>query len=124
MNLLRCDKCSGVFCTKGKVDRDLLPAFCPMKTMENTIQIAVDKYAHTDVKSIYVPATITEKEAYEVVRGKRILVRPRIREMVEFAKKIGAKKIGAAFCTGLSDEASRVADALEPLRLHGLFCPV
>lgn len=113
MAVLRCDKCSGVFCTKGKVGKDLLPDFCPMKTMENIIQIAVEKYARTDVKSIYVPATITEKEAYEVVRGKRIPVRPRIRELVEFAKKVGTKKIGVAFCGGLSDEASRVADVLE-----------
>jgi len=84
-----------------------------MKTMDNIIQKAVEEYSYDDVKSIYVPATITEKEAYEVVRGKRIPVRPRIRELVEFAKKIGAQKIGVAFCTGLSDEASRVANVIE-----------
>jgi uncharacterized metal-binding protein len=124
MNVLRCDKCSGVFCTRGKVDKDLLPDYCPMKTMEDVIQTAEEKYAHDDVKSIYVPATLTEKEAYEVVRGRIIPVRPRIRELVEFAKKIGAKKIGVAFCTGLSDEASRVAEALEhfDLTVYSVRC--
>jgi len=113
MNVPRCDKCSGVFCTKGEIDKEVLPDFCPMKTMDNIIQKAVEEYSHDDVKSIYVPATITEKEAYEVVRGKRIPVRPRIRELIEFAKKIGAQKIGVAFCGGLSDEASRVANVIE-----------
>jgi uncharacterized metal-binding protein len=112
MNALECDKCSGAFCAQEKVDRNILPDFCPMKTMENIIQKAVEKYARDDVKLTYVPATITEREAYEVVRGKIIPVRPRIRELVEFSKKVMAKKIGVAFCTGLSDEASRVADVL------------
>jgi uncharacterized metal-binding protein len=40
-------------------------------------------------------------------------VRPRIREISEFAKKIGAKKIGMAFCSGLDDEASRIHAILE-----------
>jgi uncharacterized metal-binding protein len=84
-----------------------------MKTMDNIIQKAVEEYSHDDVKSIYIQAAITEKEAFEVMRGKRIPVRPRIRELVEFAKKIGAQKIGVAFCTGLSDEASRVANVIE-----------
>ena len=113
MNVPRCDKCSGVFCTKGKIDKDALPDFCPMKTMDNIIQKAVEEYSHDDVKSIYIQAAITEKEAFEVMRGKRIPVRPRIRELVEFAKKIEAQKIGVAFCAGLSDEASRVANVIE-----------
>jgi len=113
MNVPRCDKCLGVFCVKGDIDKDALPDFCPMKSMGDIIRKAVEEYSREDVKSIYVPATITEKEAYEIVRGKRIPVRPRIRELVEFAKKIGVRKIGIAFCTGLSDEASRVANIME-----------
>jgi uncharacterized metal-binding protein len=84
-----------------------------MKTMGNIISKALEEYIRDDVKSIYVPAAITEKEAYEVVRGEIIPVRPRIRELVEFAKKIGAQKIGVAFCTGLSDEASRITNVIE-----------
>ncbi len=40
-------------------------------------------------------------------------VRPRIKELVEFAKLLGFKKIGIAFCAGLRDEAGRVAEVLE-----------
>jgi uncharacterized metal-binding protein len=124
MNVLRCDKCSGVFCTKGKIEGYTLPEFCPMKSMENIIQRALEEYSHNDVKSIYIPAAITEKEAYEVVAGKMIPVRPRIRELIEFAKKIGAQKIGIAFCTGLSEEASRVANILERfgLKVYSVRC--
>ena len=116
--------CSGIFCVKGKFSKDTLPDFCPMKTMENIIQTAVKKYAEEEVKSIYVPATITEKEGYEIVRGKLIPVRPRIRELIEFAKKIGAQKIGIAFCTGLSDEASKVAAVLRHFgfTVHSVRC--
>jgi uncharacterized metal-binding protein len=91
---------------------DKLPDFCPMKISGTVIQEALREYVRNDVKSLYLSATITEKESYEVVRGKPIPVRPRIRELVEFAKKIGVKKVGLAFCGGLSDEASRVADVL------------
>jgi uncharacterized metal-binding protein len=113
MNDLRCGKCSGLFCSKEKIDKNLLPEFWPVKTMEEIIQKAVEKNAQDEVKSIYISAALIEKEAYEVVRGKRIPVRPRIKELLEFAKKIGGRKIGVAFCSGLSDEASRVADTLE-----------
>lgn len=40
-------------------------------------------------------------------------MRPRIREIVEFAKKIGVGRIGVAFCNGLSDEAARATLILE-----------
>ncbi|MEM3551497.1 MAG: DUF1847 domain-containing protein [Candidatus Bathyarchaeia archaeon] len=110
--VFQCDKCPGVFCQEGRFERDRLPDFCPMKTAGEVMQEALKEYASDDVKPLYVSAAITEKESYEVVGGKIIPVRPRIRELVEFAKKIGLKKIGVAFCGGLSDEASRVADVL------------
>ncbi|MEM3766323.1 MAG: DUF1847 domain-containing protein, partial [Candidatus Bathyarchaeia archaeon] len=40
-------------------------------------------------------------------------VRPRIRELIEFAKLINAKKLGVAFCAGLQDEAARTVAILE-----------
>lgn len=113
MSAPKCVKCSGIFCEKEEFDRNRLPDFCPMKEMESVIEAALEKYHYDEVKSIYVPAALTEKESYEVVRGRRIPVRPRIRELVDFAKKVKAEKIGMAFCAGLSDEASRVASVLE-----------
>jgi uncharacterized metal-binding protein len=84
-----------------------------MKTSEETINSVIKKYGQNDVKRIYVPATITEKEAYETIRGVRMAVRPRVKELVEFSKLINAQTIGIAFCAGMRDEAAKIVDFLE-----------
>ena len=114
--LPQCAKCPSAYCSRTpweKIDKERLPAFCPMKTSMETIRSAVEQYSEDSVKRIYVPATITEKEAYEVVRGALMAVRPRIKELIEFAKLIKAEKLGVAFCAGLSDEAARTVAVLE-----------
>jgi len=113
--LPQCVKCPA-YCsrmTSEEIDRDVLPQYCPMKTSEETIKSAIDRYKNDDVKRIYVPATITEKEAYEVVRGVTMAVRPRIKELIEFGKLIDAKTMGVAFCAGMQDEAARIVAILE-----------
>ena len=84
-----------------------------MKTNEEIIKSAIEKYGEDDIKKIYVPATVTEKEAYEHVRGALMAVRPRIKEIIEFGKLVHAKKLGVAFCAGLHDEAARIVTILE-----------
>lgn len=96
-----------------KIDKKVLPEYCPMKTSEKLIKSVIEQYRKDGVKKIYVPATITEKEAYESVRGVVMAVRPRIKELIEFCKLIYAEKIGVAFCAGLPDEAARVTAILE-----------
>ncbi len=96
-----------------EIKKEILPDYCPMKTSEELIRSSIVKYESDDVRRMYINSTITEKEAYEQVRGIRRPVRPRIREIVEFAKKLEVKKIGVAFCVGLQEEASRVTGILE-----------
>lgn len=84
-----------------------------MRNSPDLIQQMVQRYSTEEVKSIYVPATITEKEAYETIRGVRMGVRPRIKEIIEYYKLIGASRIGVAFCAGLRDEARLAVDFLE-----------
>jgi len=112
----QCAKCPGAYCQGSplsKVKKDTLPEYCPMKTSEETIKSTIKRYGQNDVIGIYVPATITEKEAYETIRGVRMAVRPRIKELIEFGKLIHAQKIGIAFCAGMRDEAARISDFLE-----------
>jgi len=75
------------------------------------------KYQTKEIKNFYIQAALTEKEAYDEKeareKGRTAPVRPRIREIAEFSKKIGAKKIGIAFCSGLSDEAARASSIIE-----------
>jgi uncharacterized metal-binding protein len=97
----------------GEVSKSALLKFCPMKISSNTIKAVTKRYGQEDVRKIYVPATVTEKEAYELVRGVCMAVRPRIKELIEFGKLIHARTIGLAFCAGMRDEAARIVKVLE-----------
>jgi len=112
----QCTRCPGAYCQGApmeEIKKKALPEYCPMKTSGEVVKSIVKKYERDDVKKIYIPATITEKEAYETIRGVRMAVRPRIKELIEFGKLTNAKKIGIAFCVGMRDEAARIAEFLE-----------
>jgi uncharacterized metal-binding protein len=117
----KCALCKPKHCRDGITGEAMLPDFCPMKNFKHLIQKVKQKYDTEDTKEFFLCAALTEKEAYDEKsargQGEIIPVRPRIREIAEFAKKIGAKKIGMAFCSGLGDEASRANVILED---HGL----
>jgi uncharacterized metal-binding protein len=97
----------------NQLDDNVLPEYCPMKTSSETIRTVRERYMQPEVRSIYLPATITEKEAYETIRGVRMAVRPRIKEVVEYSRLINAKRLGVAFCAGLRDEGRRTVEFLE-----------
>lgn len=107
----KCAQCKPKYCHEGISEGKKLPDFCPMKNFKKLIQNIKEEYNAENIKDFFLSAAITEKEAYDEKaareQGKIIPVRPRIREIAEFAKKIGVKKIGMAFCSGLGDEASR-----------------
>jgi uncharacterized metal-binding protein len=113
----KCALCKPKYCHDGITEGENLPTFCPMKNFKDLIQNVMQKYRADEIKSFFIKAALTEKEAYNGKaareQGKIIPVRPRIREIAEFAKKIGAKKIGMAFCSGLGDEASRAQAILD-----------
>ncbi len=113
----KCALCKPKFCHDGITEDEKLPGFCPMKNYKDLIHNVEKKYSAVDIKEFFLSAALTEKEAYDEQaareQGKIIPVRPRIREIAEFAKKLGAKKLGMAFCSGLSDEAARTHAILE-----------
>lgn len=113
----KCAHCKPKYCSQGKTDESLLPDFCPIKNFRSLIQKTTEKYKRKEIQPFYISSALTEKEAYDEKAaredGKTVPVRPRIKEVAEFAKKIGVKKIGIAFCSGLSDEAARANSILE-----------
>lgn len=117
----KCALCKPKHCHEGLTEDEKLPGFCPMKNFKDLVQNVKQKYGTEEIKDFFISAALTEKEAYDEKaarqQGKIIPVRPRIREIAEFAKKIGAKKIGMAFCSGLAEEASKAQAILEG---HGL----
>jgi uncharacterized metal-binding protein len=87
----------------------------------DVIKEATKAYDQSDIYPMFLQAAITEKECYDQKsireEGRIVPLRPRIREIAEFAKKINATKLGLAFCGGLADEGARAAAILEN---HGL----
>lgn len=113
----KCAQCKPKYCYEGISEGIKLPDFCPMKNFQELIKDIKKDYKAKNIKDFFLDAALTEKEAYNEKaareQGKIIPVRPRIKEIAEFAKKIGAKKVGIAFCSGLGDEASRAHAILE-----------
>jgi uncharacterized metal-binding protein len=112
----QCAKCPVALCEStalGDINKDVLPQGCPIRTTPETVNSAINRYKEDSIKHLYGPATITEKEAYQNVRGVVMAVRPRIKELIEFAKLLSINKIGVAFCAGLRDEALRLTRCLE-----------
>ncbi|UCC38341.1 MAG: DUF1847 domain-containing protein [Candidatus Aminicenantes bacterium] len=121
MDKLKCAFCKPKHCSQGITDESLLPSFCPMKDVKGLIQEVTKKYSKEDIQHFYINSALTEKEAYDEKAAREeekvVPVRPRIREIAEFANKMKFKKLGMAFCSGLPDEASRASSILEK---HGL----
>jgi uncharacterized metal-binding protein len=66
---------------------------------------SMKEYEDKLVRKVHRSATLVEKEGYGVW--------PKIREVVELCKKLNIKKVGLAFCVGLSEEAGKVNGVLE-----------
>jgi len=120
MPKLNCAKCRLRSCHAGIKDLAMLPSFCPIKRSPALVKKVSASYRQKRLNDFYVMAALTEKGCYdarEARKGRTLPLRPRIREIAEFAKLIEAKKIGLAYCSGLAEEGSRVTAILEK---HGL----
>ena len=86
------------------------PAFCPTPGLqqgaeqEEVLAEAMALYGEDRNREIMVAAAEVESEGY--------CVWPRVEEIMRFAEKLGAKKIGIATCVGLLNEASLFAEIL------------
>ncbi|MDW7969726.1 MAG: DUF1847 domain-containing protein [Sulfolobales archaeon] len=80
------------------------PNFCPMTTHPEVVNGSIGKYVGI-LEDLHRVASLVEKEGY--------CVWPRLREVVEFSRKLNLKRLGVAFCIGLSDEAEFVVKYLE-----------
>jgi len=89
------------------------PAFCPMINMSDVIQKAMAEYDKPEVKEFARLASLQEFECYEQTPEGRRTKNPRILELIEFSRKCSYKKLGLAFCAGLSKEARILTEILE-----------
>ncbi len=92
------------------------PPFCPSAIDPGSLAWARKQYADPGVSEFARQASIQEGECY-VGRGVRPYVlhpvKTRIQETTEFARRMGYRRLGVAFCAGLHAEARTLADILE-----------
>ncbi len=78
------------------------PEFCPSLVLSETVLAdAMKEYEDPEIRKAAIAAAETESENYCKMT--------RLEETMEFAKKIGAKRIGLAHCVGLLQEANIAA---------------
>ena len=114
----KCAKCPTKVCDPSiKADEvpsiEGAPVFCPMKAMPEVLAQALSEYDRPEVREFARQASIQEFECYERLPDGLRTKNPRILELIQFAQKCGYKKLGLAFCDGLSQEARTLTGILE-----------
>lgn len=91
------------------------PAFCPTENRREIVEKANREYLKPDVREFARMASIQEGQCYANRHIKPYVshpVKPRVQEICEFAKKMGFRRLGIAFCEGLFKEARALSEIL------------
>jgi len=108
---IECAKCPKVVCNSQQFDQG--PPNCPTKTKSEVIKKVVAEYDKPEVREFARQASIQEFECYMHLPEGKTPRNPRVEEIAQFAKKMGYKKLGIAFCDGLRNEAKTLTKILE-----------
>jgi uncharacterized metal-binding protein len=106
-----CAKCTKTVCYSEAFLKG--PPNCPTKTKKGLIQQALTEYDDPQTREFARQASIQEFECYMHLSEGLTPRNPRVEEVAQFAKKMGYKKLGIAFCIGLQDEAKMLTRILE-----------
>jgi uncharacterized metal-binding protein len=92
------------------------PQSCPTIHEREAVEQAEKEYERPGIHELARMASIQESECYShrdiqpyVIHP----VKPRVQEICEFTQKMGYRKLGIAFCTGLHPEARALTHILE-----------
>jgi uncharacterized metal-binding protein len=92
------------------------PDFCPTLNKKETLQRANDEYKIPRIQRFAYEASRQEADCYinrDIKPFVLFPIKPRVQEIFEFAQKMGYKKLGVAFCSGLHNEALSLTHILE-----------
>ncbi|MFH1481110.1 MAG: DUF1847 domain-containing protein [Pseudomonadota bacterium] len=92
------------------------PKFCPTLGKKDIVEKSLEEYDRQEIKEFARLSSIQEGECYSNRDKKPYVIhptKPRILEIMEFAQKMGYKKLGVAFCGGVTHEAGILVDILE-----------
>jgi len=98
---LKCAYCKALSCVVGEKG----PKNCPMETNGRVLEEARKVYERPLERKMAANSGIVEAVGY--------MQWPRLKDTIEFAKLMGYKKLGIAFCVGLRKEASALSKILE-----------
>jgi len=105
-----CANCTNHVCESEFSDQG--PDNCPTKTMQETLSRVREEYRKPEVAEFARQASIQESECYMRLPEGLTPRNPRVEETVQFAKKMGYKRLGVAFCAGLRKEAGILDEIL------------
>ncbi len=92
------------------------PKWCPTKTGEDILASALENYEDPEVQEFARLASVQEGACYALRDAKPFVMIPtksRVEELIEFSQRMGYKRLGMAFCGGLTHEASILSEILE-----------
>jgi uncharacterized metal-binding protein len=92
------------------------PNWCPTKTSEEILVSALEEYNNPEIREFARQASIQEGACYanrDVKPFVMIPTKSRVEELIEFSHRMGFKRLGLAFCGGLTHEASILSEILE-----------
>ena len=125
----RCAECS-IKKTICRQEDGKGPEYCPTLNWSDVVEASLSEYETPQVKDFALNATIQEGECY-VNKGQdnphaRYAIKPRVQETIEFAHKMGYKRLGLAFCGGLKSEAKILSEILKAqgFELASVMCKV
>jgi len=108
---IECAKCTKRVCETKESDQGA--PNCPTKVKAEVIKQALLEYNKPEVKEFARQASIQESECYMNLPEGLTTRNPRVEEVAQFAKKMGYKKLGITFCSGLRHEAETLTTILE-----------
>jgi uncharacterized metal-binding protein len=91
-------------------------AQCPTRGEQRILKAALKEYRRSDIKEFARLASVQEGACYIHRDAKPFVMVPsktRIEEVIEFCRRLGYRRLGLAFCSGLAQEASILTDILE-----------
>lgn len=112
---LNCTKCAVVekIC---RLENGKGPKWCPTKNETKSLSEALKEYDDLNVIEFAKTASIQEGSCYahrDVKPFFMIPTKSRLEELIEFSHRMGYKKLGMAFCGGLTHEATILSEILE-----------
>lgn len=99
----QCAQCPSKLCVMGPDGEG--PEFCPMETTPDVFEDARAVVADPAIRKMFRGVATTWKDSR--------LSKDRIEEVMIYARNMGFKRLGLAFCIGLSDQAEVVSAVFE-----------